>query len=343
METERIKKILRIAGPIAVAAFACFGRYPVSWLLSAPGHKARSRGSANSQRLMLSRPYGNTVYVEIEGPQHGQPVVLLHGLNSDSRQWFRQRDAFSKRYRLVLIDLAGHGRSPRPADLSVAALAADLQYVITQLGLKNPILYGHSLGSMVIMKYLKRNLLPAPAAAVLQQSSYTNPLKHTIAGRALLQMQKLLIEPYLRLAKKIPFLFRLIGWTNYFNGLNLIFYRYLFFTGNQSAGELRYVSRLAAQCPPEVVAEGILQLTRFDVTEDLRRIMVPCLVVGSASDRVCRPIASLFESDHIPGAALGLLPGGHLSIIEYPEDNNRLVGVFLRQHANKDVVPTVPK
>jgi 3-oxoadipate enol-lactonase len=66
----------------------------------------------------------------LAGPVHwaetgsGPPLVLLHGLGGDIGFWAAERAAWAPRFRLILIDLRGHGATPAsPGGHSVADLA----------------------------------------------------------------------------------------------------------------------------------------------------------------------------------------------------------------------------
>jgi len=81
---------------------------------------------------------------------HGSPVVLLHGLGSSMQDWENQKDALSAKYRLILIDLRGHGRSDRPkGKYSIAGFAADVMAILNHLQLDKVHLVGISMGGMI--------------------------------------------------------------------------------------------------------------------------------------------------------------------------------------------------
>lgn len=54
------------------------------------------------------------VYDDHPGPTERAPVLLLHGLGSSARDWEYQLPALLGRYRLLVPDLRGHGRSGKP-------------------------------------------------------------------------------------------------------------------------------------------------------------------------------------------------------------------------------------
>ena len=67
---------------------------------------------------------GIAEHYEIFG--QGQPILFIHGLGSSSRDWEYQIDYFSKMYRVITIDVRGHGQSDKPpGPYSVPLFAAD--------------------------------------------------------------------------------------------------------------------------------------------------------------------------------------------------------------------------
>lgn len=80
----------------------------------------------------------------------GEPVVLLHGWTGDSHDWSWQLPALARRYRVVAVDLRGHGRSSAPEDgYDPRTLAGDVVALLQHLGLGPVVVMGHGLGGSV--------------------------------------------------------------------------------------------------------------------------------------------------------------------------------------------------
>lgn len=74
-------------------------------------------------------------------------LLFVHGSNIDQTYWAAQVNYFSAQYKVVTLDLPGHGKSGKERKhWSVEGFAADVITVIKELNLKNVILVGHSLG-----------------------------------------------------------------------------------------------------------------------------------------------------------------------------------------------------
>jgi pimeloyl-ACP methyl ester carboxylesterase len=87
---------------------------------------------------------------------HGQGAVTLvfvHGWACDRSFWRNQIAAFSPDYRVVTLDLAGHGASGKNrTDWSMASFANDVAAVVRAVDAKDVVLIGHSLGGPVALE-----------------------------------------------------------------------------------------------------------------------------------------------------------------------------------------------
>ena len=80
----------------------------------------------------------------------GAPLVLIHGVGGDSGNWDDMVPRLSAKFRVIRVDLRGHGRSaPLRAPCSVEHLARDVVEVIDALGVRACRLAGFSLGGQV--------------------------------------------------------------------------------------------------------------------------------------------------------------------------------------------------
>ncbi|WP_448004183.1 alpha/beta fold hydrolase [Agromyces bauzanensis] len=101
-------------------------------------------------------------------------AVLIHGIMSDSRAWHRvTRELESHGFRVIAVDLAGHGRSPRARNYSPAAWADDVIETLEPL-LDGPpdVVMGHSLGGLVASLVADRL---APRAAIYIDPAFSFP------------------------------------------------------------------------------------------------------------------------------------------------------------------------
>jgi pimeloyl-ACP methyl ester carboxylesterase len=99
---------------------------------------------------------GIEVYHELHGD--GPPLLLVAGLASDSQSWLPVRDALAERFRLVLVDNRGCGRTtPQDAPLSVPQMADDCAALLDALGIPRAHVLGHSMGGMIALDLAARH------------------------------------------------------------------------------------------------------------------------------------------------------------------------------------------
>lgn len=324
-----MKPYLKFLKYLAAGVFLAYGRYPVSWLLSAGKTQQKPKILTAKKTSYITCPSGNSLQVQFDGNENGNPMILIHGLNSSSQQWYYQRLMLRRQYKLILIDLPGHGKSGKAADLSISAMAHDLRTILERLELKDAILYGHSLGVMIILEYLRRWKSIDLKAVILQHGSFTNPLKSSVFSNFMQKIEYPIFRPLLHFIIKYPIVFNWLAKLNYRNGLSMAFYRYLLFTGRQSPSQLRFLSRIASMCQIDVLAAGILQALDFDAENVLPEIELPLLAIGAVNDRIINADAVMFISSKVKNGIFAEISGGHQSMIEFPVSLNRILKYHL--------------
>lgn len=101
---------------------------------------------------------GTRLHLVEAGDPHAPSILFLHGCSQSWLTWDRQmRSELAGLYRLVAMDLRGHGSSERPRDGYVDSRlwAADVDAAIRELELDRPILCGWSYGPLVILDYIR--------------------------------------------------------------------------------------------------------------------------------------------------------------------------------------------
>lgn len=84
-------------------------------------------------------------------------LFFVHCWSCDRDFWREQVDLFAEEYRVVTLDLPGHGASgANREDWSIVGLAADVETVADELGLERIVLVGHSMGGPVSLLAARR-------------------------------------------------------------------------------------------------------------------------------------------------------------------------------------------
>jgi pimeloyl-ACP methyl ester carboxylesterase len=101
---------------------------------------------------------GSLLHLVETGNPQGQAILFLHGFSQCALAWSRQLSSdLAENYRLVAMDLRGHGSSDKPRDAygDSSVWADDVNAAIRQLDLDHPILCGWSYGPIVILDYIR--------------------------------------------------------------------------------------------------------------------------------------------------------------------------------------------
>lgn len=123
------------------------------------------------ERLYLPTQLGDISYLERKGTF---PVIFLHGLGGSGNNWLRLAGFLDERYRLLMPDLGGHGKTAAAMkDYSVAEQVAIIFAFIRELGLSRYALVGNSYGGWVSMRLCIAGA--APDYLVLIDSAGINP------------------------------------------------------------------------------------------------------------------------------------------------------------------------
>jgi pimeloyl-ACP methyl ester carboxylesterase len=111
--------------------------------------------------------------VDETGNRSGRPILFIHGFSQCRLSWRRQLDAagiLADRFRLLAIDIRGHGDSDTPEDpqsyTESRPWADDVAAVIDQLRVDHPVLVGWSYAGVIVGDYLAIHGEDAIAATV---------------------------------------------------------------------------------------------------------------------------------------------------------------------------------
>ncbi|MEO5617695.1 MAG: alpha/beta hydrolase [Candidatus Eisenbacteria bacterium] len=118
----------------------------------------------------VTSPDGVPVRYEVHGA--GMPaLVFIHGWSCDRSYWEGQVKPFSRDFRVVAVDLAGHGESGLGREAwTIEAFGGDVAAVVEELGIERVVLIGHSMGGAVILEAARR--LPGRVEGLVWVDAY---------------------------------------------------------------------------------------------------------------------------------------------------------------------------
>uniref|UniRef100_A0A8J7CZE1 Alpha/beta hydrolase n=2 Tax=Desmonostoc muscorum TaxID=1179 RepID=A0A8J7CZE1_DESMC len=342
-EGELVGTFYLVAGLVMVL-WTFGGRFISLPMLRRPGaDEPKFIRSKTVQRL--PRPDGSVLQVEFFGPEDGQPIILSHGWGPNSTVWYYAKRQLSDRFRVIVWDLPGLGKSSKPKnnDHSIEKYARDLEAVIAIAGDKPVILIGHSMGGMINLTFCRlfpEQLGSRVAGLILVDTTYTNPVKTCIFSNLVRKLQKPILEPVLYLTTVLWPIFWLMTWLSYLNGSLYITVELSGFTGTETRGQLNFAGFLSALGSPGVLARGTLAMFNFDETDTLATIKVPVLVVCGGLDIATKPVASdRMKAELQNSQRVTINPGGHMALMEQNQQFSEAVSAFCADCSNSSVYP----
>jgi pimeloyl-ACP methyl ester carboxylesterase len=331
----------------AFLVFSLLGHYLLLLFLGRAGED-EPKFTRSNETQTVKRPDGTELHVEFYGRPEAQPILFTHGIATNSTDWYYAKRYLADRFRLILWDVTGLGKSSRSPhhDYSLEKMASDLEAVLGVAGSKPVILAGHSMGGMITLQFCKlfpQHLGRRVAGLILTNTTYTNPVKTTTGRSFLPALQKPILVPLLYLIIGLSRLVWLQSWLSYLNGTAYIPSRIFSFAGRQSRGQLDFMTICQPLCSQAVLARQMLGMFKYDASDVLNRIKVPTLIVTSNKDRGCVPEASEYMHQQIPNSELVILaPSGHVGIMEQYGQYNNAVAAFASKVDGKAIQDRVP-
>lgn len=257
---------------------------------------------------------GGTTHVVEHGDPAGRPIVLLHGITLSALTWHYQLLDLSDRYRLLAVDLRGHGSSVAGADeWHLDRLVTDLAELFDHLDLRDAVLVGHSMGGMVALRFAldHQATFTQRVAGLVLMSTSGGPVVRLAAYQALTDAITPPARYALALGDRIP------GGMFRANDLSYLIFR--LGMGADPAPEHVELNRLmTAGTPVTVWSELITHVAGFDVRDRLGEIDVPALVLVGTRDLLTPPASARKLVAGLPQAQpLVAFPGaGHMLMLE---------------------------
>ncbi len=249
------------------------------------------------------------------GNTSGRPIIFVHGISQCWLAWTRQmHSALADDYRLVAIDMRGHGLSDKPrvgyADSQL--WADDLRAVIQALNLDQPVLCGWSYGPLAILDYL-RHYGEDGIAAVNFVGGVTKLGSDDAASVLTVEFLSLIPGFFSMDAEESV---RSLG-----SLLGLCFAQAL-------SSEERYLMLGYNVSVPPYVRQGLLSRS-FDNDDLLPKLRKPVLITHGTNDAVVKPAVIDRQMARISTAKIRMLATGHACFWDDAAVYNRCLKEFV--------------
>ncbi len=236
-------------------------------------------------------------------PDNQQPsatALFVHGAGGSHLTWRSQLEGLCDRFRIIAVDLPGHGLSEGEGESTIAGYAACVVALMDTLGLENVALGGHSMGGAVALEIALRR--PERLGGLI------------LAGTG----ARLRVMPTIFSTIREDFDAAVGGMAT-------------FLLSPEAPPDLiDEQKRLLAENPADVLIGDFTACDAFDVVKELDAISLPTLILCGRQDMLTPVKYSEFLRDKMADAeAVFLDDSGHMPMIEKGDEFNEAVAAFL--------------
>jgi len=258
---------------------------------------------------------------EVRSSGTGPPLLLLHGFMGRGSGWGAHAIAFARHFRVIVVDLPGHGRSDIPGDPAQASIersADDLAVILRRSDASPACVLGYSLGARLALRLavahpgvVRRLVLESPSAGLATDAD-RHARRAADEGRAA-RLERDGIEAFVDEWEREP-----------------VFAS----QASLSAARVRRLRAERLRNRPAGLAASLRGAGRGSMQplhERLAEVQAPTLVIAGALDPTGHARATSVAAG-IPGARLEVVAGaGHAPHLETPATFRSLALAFLKE------------
>jgi non-heme chloroperoxidase len=254
------------------------------------------------------------VSIHYEDCGTGRPLVMLHGWDQSAKAFCCNVPVLSQKYRVITVDLRGHGESDKPAfGYRISRLASDVHQLMEGLDLHDAVLLGWSMGCSVVWSYwdlfradriAKLILVDEPPLCLINDGNpdgfSNNPDLEALKA-------SILADP--------------VAATKGFVDMML-------YTPEGKAKFGQQTLEESLKFPPEQCTLMLLNHVYTDWRDVIPTINIPTLVIAAKHSHV-KVANNEWTHEHIPGSELRVFEAAHMMFMEEPEKFNAAVAEFI--------------
>ncbi|PTQ13563.1 pyrimidine utilization protein D [Sphingomonas oleivorans] len=252
---------------------------------------------------------------------HAATLILSSGLGGSANYWAPNVTELGKRYRLLLYDHRGTGRSAPhlPAPCTVDGMAADIITLMDGLDIDRAHLVGHAAGGLMGLSIALD--MPERLTSLVVVNGWAKADPH-----------------FLRCFETRLALLRDSGPRAYLRAQPIFLYPAPWISANSDRLDAEEKVHLAHFPPIDTIERRIAALAAFDISDRLDQIGVPLLALAAADDMLVPAPCSARLAAAVPGAALATMPGGgHACNVTKPAMFDSLVLDFLARSERRSM------
>jgi len=263
---------------------------------------------------------GTDMNYELAG--EGECLTLIHGFTDNLNMWFGQTPQFSKTCKVLTYDVRGFGLTERQESraevagddavpYSIGLFADDLRELLRALDIESVCVLGYSMGGRIALEFALR--YPEMTRGVIfSNSGIGAPVAPDMVER------RKMMEGVLEMAdiNMIAEIMTAASFSPDFGQTNPEAYQ-------------KYKDIKLQNDPADYLSVMRMLVGAVDSLPDLARLACPALIIAGERDGLMEPEAVEHMKTAIKGADVVMLPTGHASAIEMPEEYNRAVLDFI--------------
>lgn len=238
----------------------------------------------------------------------GEALVLIHGLGGNGWSWRQQLEALSHDYRVITLDLRGHGQSGYRAEeaVSIRTLAADVVALVQWLGISQAHFCGNSLGGLLTLEIWVRAPSLMKSLVLADTTAFFPPPS--------------MLEEFLGLFDRLD----MSAWAKFIAPRLL--------RPGAPAALTEEVEEMIAATPRTVYRKALVASFLADYRWMLPLIDLPTLILVGALDQATPLGYARYMASRISNSTLQVVPeAAHLAPRENSEEFNRQVKVHLQK------------
>lgn len=256
----------------------------------------------------------NGIHLSYTDQGQGTPVVFIHAFPLSSSMWEPQIKEFSKNYRVIAIDLRGHGESDAPLwHFTLEDFADDICDLLGHLEIDQATFVGLSMGGYTLFAFYRK--YPEMVNKMVLADTRAQADSEEAKGGRFAMAQVAYHKGSQAIAEMM--LPKLLGSTSLNKKLNLVEQIRAIVNKNQASG---------------IIVDLMAMAQRPDSTPLLANISCPTLIIVGDEDVATPPAEAQYMKDRIPRAELLVVSqAGHLSNLEQPAAFNEALTSFLKK------------
>jgi sigma-B regulation protein RsbQ len=255
--------------------------------------------------------------VVLSGPAAAPAIVFAHGFGCDQNMWRYVAPAFEDRFRVVLFDHVGAGRSDlqaydREKYSSLEGYARDVLEICDALDLHDVTFVGHSVSSMIGLlaaleepQRFSRLVLVGPSPRYLDDDGYVGGFSRDDIDGLLDSLDS-----------------NYLGWSAAMAPVIM---------GNPDRPELgEELTNSFCRTDPAIARQFARVTFLSDNRDDLARVDLPCLVLQCREDAIAPVAVGEFVAQELPRAELVILDAtGHCPNLSAPRETIAAIEQFV--------------